>query len=186
MSRGFSRVILVGNLGRDPEMRYSQNGTPITNFTIAVNRRKRNPDGSQQDETDWYRISLFRQQAEFAAEWLKKGSRVLVEGQLQIRTYTGQDGVERTSVEVNADNFQNLTTRDEQAALGGGGGGDQSYRPSQTGSGSGSGSGSGNYGGSSGGYNQRQEQPAPRPAGSNRPAPADDEDPFADLDDVPF
>jgi single-strand DNA-binding protein len=175
MSRGFSRVILVGNLGRDPEMRYSQNGTPITNFTIAVNRRKRNPDGSQQDETDWYRISLFRQQAEFAAEWLKKGSKVLVEGQLQIRTYTGQDGVERTSVEVNADNFQNLTTRDEQAALGGG---DQSYRSNQ-------GGGYGGNTGGGGGYNQRQEQPAPR--GGNRPAPpADDDDPFADLDDVPF
>jgi single-strand DNA-binding protein len=113
VSRGFSRVVLVGNLGRDPEMRYSQNGTPITNFTIAVNRRRRGPDGSPQDETDWYRISLFRQQAENAAEWLRKGNKVLVEGQLQIRTYTGQDGVERTSVEVNADSFMNLTARDD-------------------------------------------------------------------------
>jgi single-strand DNA-binding protein len=113
MSRGFSRVVLVGNLGRDPEMRYSQNGTPITNFTIAVNRRRRNPDGTQHDETDWYRISLFRNQAENAAEWLRKGNKVLVEGQLQIRTYTGQDGIERTSVEVNADSFLNLTARDD-------------------------------------------------------------------------
>src|SRR5689334_12450816 len=131
MSRGFSRVVLVGNLGRDPEMRYSQNGTPITNFTVAVNRRKRNPDGSQQDETDWYRVTFFRQQAEWAAEWLKKGSKVLVDGQLQINRFTGQDGIERTAVEVMGDNFQNLTTRDEQAALAGGGGGDQSYASRQ-------------------------------------------------------
>jgi single-strand DNA-binding protein len=118
MSRGFSRVVLVGNLGRDPEMRYSQNGTPITNFTIAVNRRRRGIDGNFQDETDWYRISLFRQQAENAAEWLRKGNKVLVEGQLQIRTFTGQDGIERTSVEVNADSFMNLTGRDEMGESG--------------------------------------------------------------------
>src|SRR4029079_17124790 len=119
MSRGFSRVVLVGNLGRDPEMRYSQNGKPITNFTIAVNRRRRGTDGNWVDETDWYRISVFRNAAETAAEYLKKGTKVLVEGQLQIRTYTGQDGIERTSVEVNADNFLILTPRDE---MGGGGG----------------------------------------------------------------
>jgi len=194
MSRGFSRVVIVGNLGRDPEMRYSQNGTPITNFTVAVNRRKRSPDGSQQDETDWYRVTFFRQQAEWAAEWLKKGSKVLVDGQLQISRFTGQDGVERTSVEVMGDNFQNLTTRDEQAALSGGAGmastsgdgDDQSYRPNQGGS----------YGGNAGGggYNQNQrQQSAPRAGtggnsapGGNRPMPADDDDPFADLDDVPF
>ncbi len=96
MSRGFSRVVLVGNLGKDPEMRYSQNGTPVTNFSIAVNRRRRGPDGNFVDETDWYRISLFRRDAETAAEYLKKGTKVLVEGQLQIRNYTGQDGIERT------------------------------------------------------------------------------------------
>src|SRR4051812_40735773 len=112
MSRGFCRVVLVGNLGRDPEMRYSQNGTPITNFSLAVNRRRRQQDGNFTDETDWFRVTLFRQQAENANEWLKRGSKVLVEGQLQIRNYTGNDGVERTSVDVNADNFMNLTPRD--------------------------------------------------------------------------
>lgn len=157
MSRGFSRVVLVGNLGRDPEMRYSQNGTPITNFTIAVNRRRRGPDGNYQDETDWYRISLFRQQAENAAEWLRKGNKVLVEGQLQIRTYTGQDGVERTSVEVNADAFMNLTARDDQ--------GDSGYRaPAGVG---------------------RQEQ-GMQGGGQQRPAPQARDDDFEDLDDVPF
>jgi len=93
-------------------MRYSQNGTPITNFSLAVNRRRRQQDGNFTDETDWFRVTLFRQQAENANEWLKRGSKVLVEGQLQIRNYTGNDGVERTSVDVNADNFMNLTPRD--------------------------------------------------------------------------
>jgi single-strand DNA-binding protein len=163
MSRGFSRVVLVGNLGRDPEMRYSQNGTPITNFTIAVNRRRRGTDGNYQDETDWYRISLFRQQAENAAEWLRKGNKVLVEGQLSIRTFTGQDGIERTTVEVNADNFMNLTARDD---MGDGGGFRQ---PSGAGR-----VDQGDFGGRGGG--QSQNRPAPRPADND----------YDDLDDVPF
>jgi single-strand DNA-binding protein len=177
MSRGFSRVVLVGNLGRDPEMRYSQNGTPITNFTIAVNRRRRGTDGNFVDETDWYRISLFRRDAETAAEYLKKGTKVLVEGQLQIRTYTGQDGIERTSVEVNADNFVMLTPRDE---MGGGGGG--GYQPQA----------SGGYqqqsgGGRQGGYgDQNQGGDQGQPQQGNRPQQQRDADDFDDLDDVPF
>jgi single-strand DNA-binding protein len=174
MSRGFSRVVLVGNLGRDPEMRYSQNGTPITNFTIAVNRRRRGTDGNWVDETDWYRISVFRNAAETAAEYLKKGTKVLVEGQLQIRNYTGQDGIERTSVEVNADNFLILTPRDE---MGGGG-----YQPQASGgyqqpSGGGRQSG---YGDPPQGGGQSQPQQG------NRPQQQRDADDFDDLDDVPF
>lgn len=166
MSRGFSRVILVGNLGRDPEMRYSQSGIPITNFSLAVGRRRRQPDGSYTDETNWFRITLYRQQAENAAEWLKKGNRVLVEGQLRIHTYTGQDGVERTSVDVDADGFQNLSPRGED--MGGSyGGGMRQAADSDRG-------------------NVRQF-PAGQPSAGNRPA-ADKQDPFDDddLDDVPF
>lgn len=113
MSRGFSRVVLVGNLGRDPEMRYSQNGTPVTTFSLAVNRRRRDQEGQYQDETSWFRVTLFRFQAENANEWLRKGNKVLVEGQLQVRQYTDSNGVERTSVDVLADSFLNLTGRDE-------------------------------------------------------------------------
>ena len=174
MSRGFSRVVLVGNLGRDPEMRYSQNGTPITNFSLAVNRRRRGTDGNYVDETDWFRVTLFRNMAETSAEWLKKGSKVLVEGQLQIRTYTGQDGIERTSVDVNADNFMNLTPRDE---MGGGG-----YQPQASG-GYQQQSGGGRQGGygdqpQGGGQGQTQQ--------GNRPQQQRDADDFDDLDDVPF
>lgn len=177
MSRGFSRVVLVGNLGKDPEMRYSQNGTPVTNFSIAVNRRRRGPDGNFVDETDWYRVSLFRRDAETAAEYLKKGTKVLVEGQLQIRNYTGQDGIERTSVEVNGDNFVILTPRDEMS----GGGGYQ--QPASGGYQQQSG------GGRQGGYGEQQQGgdrgPAQQQQGG-RPQQPRDADDFDDLDDVPF
>ena len=161
MSRGFSRVVLVGNIGRDPEMRYSQNGTPVTTFTVAVNRRRRGQDGNFADETDWYRVTLFRQQAERAAEWLHRGSKVLVDGQLQIRTYTGNDGQERTSVEVIADNFQNLTPREEDGGSPRSGA-STSSNPRAQGTGA---------------------APLPRPA---QPAAASSDDDFDDFDDVPF
>ncbi len=113
MARGYSRVIIVGNLGRDPEMRYLPSGDPVVNFTVAVGRRRRGTDGNWVDETDWFRVNCFRRNAEVADQYLKKGSQVLVEGQLQIRQYTGNDGVERTSVEVNCDNFTMLGSRDD-------------------------------------------------------------------------
>jgi single-strand DNA-binding protein len=127
MARGYSRVIIVGNLGRDPEMRYLPSGDPVVNFTVAVGRRRRGTDGNWMDETDWYRVNCFRRNAEVADQYLRKGSQVLVEGQLQIRQYTGNDGVERTSVEINCDNFTMLGTRDD--AAGSGGGSDRDYAP---------------------------------------------------------
>lgn len=158
MSRGFSRVVLVGNLGRDPEMRYLPSGDPVVNFTMAVNRRRRGQDGNWHDETDWFRVNCFRRNAEIADQYLRKGSQVLVEGQLQIRQYTGNDGVERTSVEVNCDNFTMLGSRDG----GGQGGGDFSQQ--------------GNYG-DGGNRGQQQEQQERRPR---------KDDDFDDFDDVPF
>lgn len=112
MSKGYSRVILIGNLGRDPEMKYLPNGDPVTNFSIAVNRR-RTVNGEPQDETDWYRVNCFRRNAEVADQYLRKGSQVLVDGQLLIRQYTGNDGAERTSVEVNCDSFTMLGPKPE-------------------------------------------------------------------------
>jgi single-strand DNA-binding protein len=124
MARGYSRVIIVGNLGRDPEMRYLPSGDPVVNFTVAVGRRRRGTDGNWMDETDWFRVNCFRRNAEVADQYLRKGSQVLVDGQLQIRQYTGNDGVERTSVEINCDNFTMLGSRDDA-----GGGGDREYTP---------------------------------------------------------
>lgn len=127
MARGYSRVVIVGNLGRDPEMRYLPSGDPVVNFTVAVGRRRRGTDGNWVDETDWFRVNCFRRNAEVADQYLRKGSQVLVEGQLQIRQYTGNDGVERTSVEINCDNFTMLGSRDE--APSGGASGGRDYAP---------------------------------------------------------
>lgn len=129
MSRGFSRIVVVGNLGRDPEMRYTASGTAVVNFTVAVGRRNRGQDGNWTDETDWYRVSVFGRNAEVADQYLKKGRQVLVDGRLQIRNFTGNDGVERTSVEIVADNFTMLGSRDDAGGgfsqAGGGQRGDQ-------------------------------------------------------------
>jgi single-strand DNA-binding protein len=117
MSRGYSRIIVVGNLGRDPEMRYTPSGTPVTNFSVAVNRRRPAGGGEYVDETDWYRVAVFGRQAEVADQYLARGMKVLVDGQPRIDTYVGNDGVERTNVEINCDNFQMLGTREENEAI---------------------------------------------------------------------
>ena len=117
MSRGYSRIIVVGNLGRDPEMRYTPSGTPVTNFSVAVNRRRPSGGGEYVDETDWYRVAVFGRQAEVADQYLARGMKVLVDGRPQINTFTGNDGVERTNVEINCDNFQMLNTREESEAI---------------------------------------------------------------------
>lgn len=117
MSRGFSRVTLVGNLGSDP----------VTNFSLAVNRRRRGPDGQPQDEVDWYRVACFRRNAEVADQYLGKGSRVLVDGQLSIRKYIDKNSVERTSVEVSCDLFTMFGSRKD-----GDDGGGQTQRRQQS------------------------------------------------------
>ncbi len=108
----YQKIILVGNLGRDPEMRYTADGTPVTSFSMAVNRRWNNPDGSKGEETTWFRVSAWRRQAEIAAQYLSKGRQVMVEGRLNPdretggpRIWTGQDGQPRASFEVTADNI---------------------------------------------------------------------------------
>ncbi|CAN5590841.1 hypothetical protein BH23CHL2_BH23CHL2_10170 [soil metagenome] len=140
MSRGYSRIIVVGNLGRDPEMRYTPSGTPVTNFSIAVNRRRPSGGGEYVDETDWYRVAVFGRQAEIADQYLARGMKVLVDGQPQINTFVGNDGVERTNVEINCDNFHMLNTREESEAIrasagmsqsGGGPGGDSGGQSQQ-------------------------------------------------------
>jgi single-strand DNA-binding protein len=105
----YQRLTIVGNLGRDPEMRYTQDGTPVTNFSVATNRRWTNQDGSQGEETVWFRVTAWRRLAEVCNEYLEKGRQVLVEGRLQAdretggpRVWTGRDGQARASFEVTA------------------------------------------------------------------------------------
>jgi single-strand DNA-binding protein len=102
----FHTIIIVGNLGRDPEMRYMPSGTPVTNFSVAVNRKWTNNDGSSGEEVVWFRISTFGKLAEICHEYLAKGRPVLVEGRMRPdengnpRVWTGQDGEARSSFEV--------------------------------------------------------------------------------------
>ena len=105
----YHKVIIVGNLGRDPVMRYTPDGTPVTNFSVATNRRWTNADGSQGEETVWFRVTAWRRMAEVCNQYLQKGRQVLVEGQLKPdnatggpRVWTGNDGVARASYEVTA------------------------------------------------------------------------------------
>lgn len=119
MSMGLSKAQIIGNLGRDPEMRFTPNGTAVTNFSVAVNRRARGQNaGNEETETDWYRIVCFGRQAELADQMLRKGLRVYVDGRLQINQFTGNDGQERQSVEIIANDFVILTPREDSQAGG--------------------------------------------------------------------
>lgn len=107
-----SKVILVGNLGSDPEMRYTPNGKAVTSFNIATNRRYSTSGGESKEETDWFRVSVWGKQAEQCNQSLSKGKQVYVEGRLHARSWEGQDGQMRTSLEVNAERVLFLGKRD--------------------------------------------------------------------------
>lgn len=115
----YQKVIIAGNLGSDPEMRYMPDGTPVTNFSVATNRRWTDPAGEQKEETVWFRVSVWRRQAEVANEYLSKGRQVLIEGRLRAdpatggpRTWTAQDGTVRASYELTADTVRFIGGRD--------------------------------------------------------------------------
>ncbi|MBM3182668.1 MAG: single-stranded DNA-binding protein [Chloroflexi bacterium] len=98
-----NKVLLIGNVGADPEMRFTPSGIPVTSFSVATNKMFTSPDGERKQETTWFRIVAFRKQAESCSQFLTKGQRVYVEGSLRTRVWEGQDGQKRTSVEVLAD-----------------------------------------------------------------------------------
>lgn len=110
----FNQIILVGNLGSDPEMRYTPNGVPVTNFSLAVNKSWTTQDGQKQDKTTWYRVTTWRKQAELASQYLTKGRQVLVVGELdEARMFTGRDGQVHVSLEVTAQTVRFLGGRGE-------------------------------------------------------------------------
>ena len=112
---GVNRVILIGNLGRDPEVRYTTNGTPVANFTLATNERWLDQaSGERKERTEWHRVVLFGKQAEIAGEYLRKGRQVFVEGSLQTREWTDREGNKRYTTEVRALNFQMLGSRGDR------------------------------------------------------------------------
>ena len=119
MARGINKVIIVGNLGQDPETRYMPSGAAVTNFTVATNESwKDKQTGEQKERTEWHRVAMFNRLAEIAAEYLRKGSQVYIEGKLRTRKWQGQDGQDRYTTEIIADEMQMLGGR---GGAGGGG-----------------------------------------------------------------
>ena len=98
----FNKVIVVGNLGRDPEMRFTPQGTPVCTFTVATNERRKDKAGETQDITTWFRVTVWGKQAETVSKYLSKGRQVYVEGRLHIEEWTDRDGKQRYTLEVNA------------------------------------------------------------------------------------
>ena len=106
-----NKVILVGNLGKDPELRYTQGGDPVVNFTVATNEKWKDKDGHPQERVEWHRIVVWGRSAENCAEYLQKGSSVYVEGRLQTREWEDKDGNKRRTTEINARSVQFLSPR---------------------------------------------------------------------------
>ena len=174
MARGINKVILVGNLGADPETRYTGSGTAITSLRIATSESWMDKQsGERQERTEWHRVKLFGKLAEIAGEYLKKGRQVYIEGSLRTDKYTDKDGIERFSTDIVANEMQMLGGGGE--AGGGGGGGNY-----QRGQGGGARSGGGNPGGATRGNDYANTN---APARQQAPAPADN---GFDDDDIPF
>jgi single-strand DNA-binding protein len=102
----FNKVILVGNLGRDPELRYTPQGTPVCSFSMATNERRKDKTGEMQDHTTWFRVTLWGRQAETASQYLTKGRPVYIEGRLRVEEWTDRDGKARHTLEVHATEMQ--------------------------------------------------------------------------------
>jgi single-strand DNA-binding protein len=111
----FNKIILVGNLGRDPELRYTAQGTPVCSFSMATNERRKDRNGEMQDHTTWFRITLWNRLAETASQYLQKGRQVYIEGRLRVEEYIDRDGKPRHSLEVFATDMQFIGTRGDDA-----------------------------------------------------------------------
>jgi len=160
------KATVIGNLGSDPDMRYSASGSPFLRFNVASNYRVRSPEGEWQDRTEWVRVTVFGQRAESLSQYLKKGMRVYVEGRLEARPWTDQQGQIRSGLEVTALDVEFMSSRaDDELRGGGGGGGSMGDSPAPR---------------------ERSSGPAPSPSRpaprSAAPEPMDD----GDLEDLPF
>lgn len=114
----YQKHIIIGYLGKDPEMRYTPTGVPVTSFSIATSRRWTNQNGEMQEKTTWFRVTCWRKTAEFAAQYLHKGMRVLVEGEeLDASTFTDREGKPRASLELTAMNIKFMQNKDEGGSM---------------------------------------------------------------------
>jgi len=116
MSRGLNKVMIIGHLGRDPEMRYTPSGKPVTTFTVATSRSWNSTDGERHTETEWFNVVAWGNLAEICKQYLVKGQQVYVEGRLQTRRWEDNDGVKHTSVEIVANEMMMLGDRRESTA----------------------------------------------------------------------
>ncbi len=158
---GVNKVILLGNLGKDPEVRYTPSGKAVARLAIATSERYKDKEGNTQERTEWHNVTLWDRQAEIAGEYLRKGSQVYVEGRIQTEKYTDKEGIERYATKVIGDRMTLVGSRREDDGEGGG---------NRTGSADREGRSSGQHGGNRGGAT----------------APASEGD-FADFDDdIPF
>lgn len=103
-----NKVILIGRLGRDPEMRYMANGEAVCNFSVATSESWKDKNGQRQEATEWHNVTMYRKLAEIAGQYLRKGSQVYLEGRIQSRKYQGKDGIERTAYEIIANEMKML------------------------------------------------------------------------------
>ena len=167
-----NKVILIGNCGRDPEVRYTPSGTAICNISVATSsRRKDKASGESIEDTQWHRVTFYDRLAEIAGEYLKKGKPVYIEGRLKYGKYTDQDGIERNTVDIVAEQMQMLGGRDAGGEESGGGSGGRYLAPRD---------------GVDGNEDRNMSRPAARPAPAPRPAPKASTG-FDDMDDdIPF
>ncbi len=179
MARGINKVILVGNLGADPETRAMPSGTTVANLRIATSESWRDKQsGEQQERTEWHRVVLFGRLGEIAAEYLKKGSQVYIEGSLRTRKWQDKQGQERYSTEIVGNDMQMLGGRGGGGGGGGAGGGGDFERGSSGGSGGGRG---GRSSGGGGGGEPYPDEYAHSGGGAGGSGKAEDFD-----DDIPF
>jgi single-strand DNA-binding protein len=195
MARGINKVIIVGNLGADPETRYTTSGTAITSLRIATSESWTDKQsGEKQDRTEWHRVKLFGRLAEISGEYLKKGRQVYIEGSLRTDKYTDKDGVERFSTDIIANEMQMLGgnageggggggAREGASGGGGGGGGGFRDRPQQPRGNAGGNSGGG---GGGGGNDYGQQRSGNDRGGAQRSAPPPVSNEGFDDDDIPF
>jgi len=177
MARGINKVILVGNLGNDPETKYTAGGMAVCTLSLATSSVRKDKDGQQVERTEWHRVKLFGKLGEIAGEYLKKGRQVYIEGSIRYDKFTGQDGVEKYFTDIVADEMQMLGGVGGEGGGGARTGGERAPR-------SGSGGGGGGYERSSGAGGGGYERPA---AGGSSGAPrsAPPADSFED-DEIPF
>ncbi len=173
-----NKVILVGNLGKDPELRYTPSGTAVATFSLATSETYKDRDGNKQTKTEWHNIVVWRQLAEICGKYLHKGKQIYVEGKIQNRSYDDRDGNKRYISEVVVNEMQMLGSRDDSQQGGGGGyaGGQNQNQGNQ----------SHNQGGQNSNQNQPTQNQSAQNSGGQQPGGSFEEPVFNPDDEIPF